>query len=275
MSPSAPPPHLSLFCPVKNDWSLVNACLQSCRTALRGVSHEILLLDDQSNEEEQKKIPQILARFPSARLVEPGGARGIEAAVLCLIDSARGFLLAPLSADMRFCSNLWIPMVLVLFRLFRRLNLVFGKTRLVDLQSSRTLGVVGWSPHRGSIPAERGRAGVCDGTIRVAGGSVVYRREWFVQSGGFKPSAGLGPKSDFYLNHLAVLQGSSWHLKQVAAVLLEGRPSYTRKFSAEQYLAFCKKVVNEWEKEGIRLSASQRALYLKTEMAECQKAFAR
>lgn len=252
----------------------MGACLQSCHSSLRGISHEILLLDDDSNHEEQKKIPRILSRFPQARLVASDGARGIEAAVLRLIDSARGSVLAPLSADMRFCSSLWIPMVLVLFRLFRRLNLVFGKTRLVDLKSGRTLGTVGWSPRRGPINTERGQAGVLDGTIRVAGGSVVYRKDWFLKSGGFKPSAGLGPKSDFYLNHLAVLQGSSWYLKQVAAVLLEGRPSYTRKFSAEDYRAFCEKVVNEWEKEGVRLSASQKELYFRTEMEECAKAVA-
>lgn len=263
-------PWVTFFSPVKNDWDLMRGCLKSCQRKLLGIPHEILLIDDHSTQEESKKIPDLLRQFPRVRLVSNEGVHGIMEAVGRLTQHAQAPLLAPLSADMRLLSFRWIVQVLFIFYFFSHIKLVFGKTQLVDVGTRRKLGVVGWSPQKGNIPSALGVQGVCDGSIRVAGGSVVYRKEWFIKSGGFKPEAKLGPKSDFFLNHLAVLQGSSFYCSTIAACLLEGRPSYGNRFKTEDYRLFCQRVLREWEKEGVFLDQKLQEKYLRTEIEEAR-----
>lgn len=262
---------LSFFSPVKNDWELLEKNLKPLATKIFLLPIEIILFDDCSNPKWKNKIQLIKKRFKFVRIFKNNKFRGINQGISHLVPKARAEIIAPFAADMRIDRILWYCIAALIFKFRKDINLIFGKTKIFDLKTNKQIGLVGWTSKKNKIPKSIAGKEVTEGRIRVAGGSVVYRKKWFLENGGYSPGKELGSLSDYYINHLAVLQGSSYYLSGTPSTLFERPQSFSKKFSARAVLKNLNQVIELWDLNGALISKQMKRKLLCFEKKELNK----
>ena len=257
---------ISFVGPIKNDWIKVPPLLNSIRKLYKIGKYEILLIDDGSNTENQVLIQQIQFAYPEVKLVKNPISCGVIPSVNYISKVASGDILIPVDADIRFRTRFYFIYIAFVFMAFKRVNFCFAKTRLIDQETGCVQGVVGWAPKRRFQEYPNTAELIARGKIRVAGGGCSYRKEWFLSNGGYDLS--LGPTADFYINHLAVLQGSAWYYGKVVTDNLIRKNSYTSSVTEDDYRQFMLKVIEKWTNKGIRLTEAEKLQLIQYERKE-------
>jgi hypothetical protein len=132
----------------------------------------------------------------------------------------------------------------MLFKFRPEVSFCFMKSKGIDSQTFRTLGIVGWAPKSGLQQSKNLIKDVIEKRIHVAGGATAYKRKWFIKNGGYQKE--FGPAADFYLNHKAVLQKKAWYLGKVATINLIDKKSETSKYSYRKYIQISKRILSKW-----------------------------
>jgi len=257
---------ISFLGPIKNDWKKVPALLNSIRKLYKFGKYEVLLIDDGSNSENQTLIEQTKAVYPELKLIKNPVSLGVIPSVNKISHLAKGDILIPIDADIRFRTRFYFIYITLIFRIFKRVNFCFAKTRLIDQETGCVQGVVGWAPKKGMQKYRNTAELVARGKIRVAGGGCSYRKEWFLANGGYDPL--LGPTADFYINHLAILQGNAWYYKKIVTDNLIRKDSYTSSVTEGDYRRLMQKVVSKWAINGVELSESEKHQLIQYEKEE-------
>lgn len=257
---------ISFLGPIKNDWKKVPPLLASIRNLYKFGKYEVLLIDDGSNSENQDLITQIQAAYPEVRLVKNNSSLGVIPSVNQISKLAIGDILVPVDADIRFRTRFYLLYITLIFRIFKRINFCFAKTQLIDQETGLVQGIVGWAPKKRWQKYEKTAELVAQGKIRAAGGGCSYRKQWFLDNGGYDPS--LGPTADFYINHLAILQGTAWYYGKIVTDNLIRKNSYTSSVSSEEYRLLMQKVIHKWTLNGVKLTESEQQQLIQYEKEE-------
>lgn len=108
-------PELSVVVPTYNERDNVRALVYRLRRALAYVRHEILFVDD-STDETPQIIAELAAQYASVRLLHRHGERGLATAVLAGFRMARGAFVCVIDADLQHPPELLPAMLEVLAR---------------------------------------------------------------------------------------------------------------------------------------------------------------
>jgi len=257
---------ISFIGPIKNDWIKVPPLLDSIRKLYKIGKFEILLIDDGSNRENKTLIDQIQDAYPELKLIKNPSSLGVIPSVNKISQLASGDILVPVDADIRFRTRFYFIYITLIFKIFKRVNFCFAKTRLIDQEKGCVQGVVGWAPKRGMQKYRNTAELIARGKIRAAGGGCSYRKKWFLESGGYDPS--LGPTADFYINHLAILQESAWYYGKIVSDNLIRKGSYTSSVTEHDYRRLMQKVVDKWALNGVTLTESEKHQLIQYEKEE-------
>jgi len=257
---------ISFLGPIKNDWKKVPPLLNSIRRLIKVGKYEILLIDDGSNIENQTLIDQTKAAYPELKLIRNPASLGVIPSVNKISHLAKGDILIPIDADIRFRTRFYFIYITLIFRIFKRVNFCFAKTRLIDQETGRVQGVVGWAPKKRWQKYKNKAELIAQGKIRAAGGGCSYRKEWFLKNGGYDPL--LGPTADFYINHLAVLQGTAWYYGKIVTDNLIRKNSYTSSVTEDDYRRLMQNVVDKWALNGVKLTESEKSQLIQYEKEE-------
>ncbi len=170
-------PDVSVVVPTQNRWPLVRTAV-ACATGQRGVSVEVVLVDDGSAPATAAHL-RALAAGP-VRLVRHDVPAGLPAARTSGIAAARGAWVAFLDDD-----DLWAPDKLARqLAAARAAAATWAYCAAVDVDAHRrVLGVVA-APDPASLPARLPAGNV----IPAAGSNVVVRADVLARVGGFDPA---------------------------------------------------------------------------------------
>ncbi|MCW4113351.1 glycosyltransferase [Aurantimonas sp. MSK8Z-1] len=92
-------PELSLVICTLNEADSIGPVLREVEAVLRGVRHEILVVDDSPDEATANAVRAFAALCPAVRLVRRSGPRGLASAAIAGWDEAKGEVLAIMDGD--------------------------------------------------------------------------------------------------------------------------------------------------------------------------------
>ncbi len=173
-STSQPVPVLSIIIAVYNDWGPLNECLRAVATQETGLSFEVILVDDGSNEEAFQAFVSPLSP-PSLKIVRQPH-QGISVARNRGIKDSRGSILLFIDADSRLQKHCLAALESMIvqhpaenyfqLRLMGECSTLVGRSeelRLIGLQHHlrqeehiRYLNTAGFALRRGKAAAEKG-----------------------------------------------------------------------------------------------------------------------
>lgn len=112
MSPSEPRSirRLSVIVPTRNEAGNVRPLVERVAASLKGISHEIIFVDD-SDDETPARICQLARAYRSVRLLHRERGRGLASAVALGFARARGRYVAVLDGDLQHPPEL-LPVLL-------------------------------------------------------------------------------------------------------------------------------------------------------------------
>jgi len=90
---------LSLVIPTYNEAESLPILLPRLQEALKGIPHEIIIVDDDSPDGTWHKAEELQAFYPTLRVIRRRGERGLSSAVVAGFKAARGEILAVMDAD--------------------------------------------------------------------------------------------------------------------------------------------------------------------------------
>jgi dolichol-phosphate mannosyltransferase len=93
------PPVLSVISPTFNEAENVVPLLESLAAALKGLSHEVIIVDDDSPDRTWEIAETYAAAHPTVRVLRRFGESGLSSAVVAGLQTARGEVLAVIDAD--------------------------------------------------------------------------------------------------------------------------------------------------------------------------------
>ena len=230
--------------PIKDKWDRVNDLLTSINKTFKTFDYEIILVDDFSASEERRKVLQYLSKYEKLKVIYNEKHVGIEGSMNMAVLKAKGSIILPVDADLRFVWPLYFLYLHMLFKFRPQVSFCFMKSKSIDSQTFRTLGIVGWAPKSGLQQSKDLLKDVIEKRIHVAGGATAYKRKWFIENGGYQKE--FGPAADFYLNQKAVLQKKAWYLGKVATINLVDKKSETSKYSYRKYIRISKRILSKW-----------------------------
>lgn len=99
-APDDPRPELTLVIPTYNESENLPVLLEEVRRALAGISHEVLVVDDNSPDGTWRLAAQLAERYPALRVVRRMSDKGLSPAVVDGFKSARGRFLGVMDADL-------------------------------------------------------------------------------------------------------------------------------------------------------------------------------
>jgi glycosyltransferase involved in cell wall biosynthesis len=230
--------------PIKDKWDRVGDLLKSIDKTFKLFDYEIILVDDFSTCEERRKALQYLSKYEKLKVIYNEKHVGIEGSMNLAVLKAKGSIIIPVDADLRFVWPLYFLCLHMLFKFRPEVCFCFMKSKGIDSQTFKTLGIVGWAPKSGLQRGENLLKDVIEKRIHVAGGATSYKRKWFIKNGGYQKQ--FGPAADFYLNQKAVLQKKAWYLGKVASINLVDKKSETSKYTFRKYIQISKKILSRW-----------------------------
>jgi glycosyltransferase involved in cell wall biosynthesis len=230
--------------PIKDKWDRVGDLLKSIDRTFKLFDYEIILVDDFSTSDERRKAFRYLSKYEKLRVIYNKKHQGIEASMNNAVLQAKGSIIIPVDADLRFVWPLYFLYLHMLFKFRPEVSFCFMKSKGIDSQTFKTLGIVGWAPKSGLQQGEKLLKDVIEKKIHVAGGATSYKRKWFIKNGGYQKE--FGPAADFYINQKAVLQKKAWYLGKVATINLIDKKSETSKYSYRKYIKISKRILSRW-----------------------------
>ena len=90
---------LSLVIPTYNEAESLPMLLPRLQGALKGIPHEIIIVDDDSPDGTWHKAEELQSFYPTLRVIRRRGERGLSSAVVAGFRAARGEILAVMDAD--------------------------------------------------------------------------------------------------------------------------------------------------------------------------------
>ncbi|MDD5041757.1 MAG: polyprenol monophosphomannose synthase [Candidatus Peribacteraceae bacterium] len=90
---------LSLVIPTYNEAESLPMLLPRLEEALRGIPHEVIIVDDDSPDGTWHKAEEMQSFYPALRVIRRRGDRGLSSAVVAGFKAARGEILAVMDAD--------------------------------------------------------------------------------------------------------------------------------------------------------------------------------
>jgi dolichol-phosphate mannosyltransferase len=90
---------LSLVIPTYNEVESLPVLLPVVQEALKGIPHEVIIVDDDSPDGTWHKAEELRAFYPTLRVIRRRGERGLSSAVVAGFRAARGEILAVMDAD--------------------------------------------------------------------------------------------------------------------------------------------------------------------------------
>lgn len=105
------PPEFSLIVPTYNEAQNIVEFLETAHGALGDISHEILVVDDNSPDETWRIVQEFSIRNPWARILRRTDERGLSSAVIRGWENARGEILGVMDADMSHDENI-LPLLI-------------------------------------------------------------------------------------------------------------------------------------------------------------------
>jgi dolichol-phosphate mannosyltransferase len=96
---AADDPLLSVVIPVRNEGPNILPLIEEIVTALRGIDHEVIYVDDGSTDDTPHRLAEAAARHASLRHVRHRASCGQSAAVVSGVRAARGSWIATLDGD--------------------------------------------------------------------------------------------------------------------------------------------------------------------------------
>lgn len=94
-------PVVSVITPTFNEAANVALVIDAVRSALAGVDHEVIVVDDDSPDRTWEVAERHAAGDPAVRVIRRFGDPGLSAAVLAGMEAARGEVLAVIDADLQ------------------------------------------------------------------------------------------------------------------------------------------------------------------------------
>ena len=94
-------PSLSIVIPTYNEKDNISKILEKLKEALKGITHEIIFVDDNSPDETSREIKFFMRRSSNIRLVHRIGRRGLSGAVIEGIFAANSELVAVMDCDLQ------------------------------------------------------------------------------------------------------------------------------------------------------------------------------
>ena len=92
---------LSIVIPTYNEEDNIVELLEKSHEILEGlISHEFIIVDDQSKDKTREKIKQLQKKIPELRLIERNNERGLATALIAGYQAARGEYLGSMDADL-------------------------------------------------------------------------------------------------------------------------------------------------------------------------------
>jgi glycosyltransferase involved in cell wall biosynthesis len=91
--------HLSLIIPVQDELENIAPVFAEVRESLRGVSHEIIFVDDGSTDGSGEVILQIVREYPNVSLISVARNFGQTAALAAGFKEVQGDVIAAMDAD--------------------------------------------------------------------------------------------------------------------------------------------------------------------------------
>lgn len=98
-APAWPPRELSVVIPTLNERDNLEPLIQKLDAALAGISHELIIVDDDSNDGTADLAKEIAARRPDVRCIRRVGRRGLASALIEGMSASAAPWLAVLDAD--------------------------------------------------------------------------------------------------------------------------------------------------------------------------------
>ncbi|MDD5623350.1 MAG: polyprenol monophosphomannose synthase [Candidatus Peribacteraceae bacterium] len=90
---------LSLVLPTYNEAENLPLLLPKIEEALAGITHEVLVVDDDSPDGTWRRAQELSREFPALKIIRRRGERGLSSAVVTGFRAARGDVLAVMDAD--------------------------------------------------------------------------------------------------------------------------------------------------------------------------------
>ena len=94
-------PGLSIVIPTYNEKDNISKILEKLKEALKGITHEIIFVDDNSPDETSREIKFFMRRSSNIRLVHRIGRRGLSGAVIEGFFAANSELVAVMDCDLQ------------------------------------------------------------------------------------------------------------------------------------------------------------------------------
>ncbi len=98
-SSDAAAPELSVVVPTYDEAANVPVLIERLQSALDGIAHEIVVVDDDSPDGTWRVVEEIGTRLPHVRVIRRIGAKGLSGAVVTGLHAARGRCVAVMDAD--------------------------------------------------------------------------------------------------------------------------------------------------------------------------------
>jgi dolichol-phosphate mannosyltransferase len=100
-SPGAPLTLLSVIIPARNEGECICSTVEhlDLELRLRGVPHEILVVDDGSSDSTWQKLQELREHVTSLKPIQNSGANGFGRAITCGLDQAKGDAVVVMMAD--------------------------------------------------------------------------------------------------------------------------------------------------------------------------------
>ena len=128
--------------PIKDKWDRVDDLLKSIEKTFKLFDYEIILVDDFSTSEERRKALQYLCKYEKLKVIYNKKHVGIEGSMNMAVLKAQGSIIIPVDADLRFVWPLYFLYLHMLFKFRPEISFCFMKSKGIDSQTFRTLGIV-------------------------------------------------------------------------------------------------------------------------------------
>jgi dolichol-phosphate mannosyltransferase len=125
--------------PTRNERDNIPLLLAGIRTALKGIAHEVIVVDDDSVDGTGSAVRDEASRYSNVRLLERRGTRGLSSAVMEGVALSRGHIVVMMDADLSHDPQL-VP------RLIEKVE--SGNDLVVGSRYVRGGGLEGWPLHR-------------------------------------------------------------------------------------------------------------------------------
>ena len=209
---------------------------------------EIIFVDDCSSDNSKQVLLKHSSLDPRISVIFLKENMGVENAVKVGCDLAKGELLFATGADDFFVWPDYFSCALVAFNDYPDISGYFGKTRMVDSASMKTIGTMGHCIREGFISPKEVVDGFLMGKIFIPGSSSIWKKKYIDQIGGYPKN--MGPMLDYYLNHLLPSLHGVYFENQIVANyrVFKNRNNFSANISSKEKIKSFNRIEYDYRK---------------------------